>query len=217
MREAKEKFDAIYIDFPDPMNYDLSKLYSREFYSFINKSLKDDGFAVLDAPGTATFSKAEKSKRNASMRFLDIYISTLDAAGFKEIIPYTTNLETDNKNAEKLLDKVLGDISGMVMIDSDVNRKNVKRIMGKELMIRQIVENFVDSYCQGFIIVKKKKETNDYKFRNMGAKLLVLNEKRFHLSLDLSYKGRKKGDKINSIMRPVLPESSSKWYVRVPY
>ena len=35
IRNSSDQFDAIYLDFPDPRDYNLSKLYSREFYHFV--------------------------------------------------------------------------------------------------------------------------------------------------------------------------------------
>ena len=51
LRKSSETFDAIYLDFPYALDYNVSKLYSREFFHFVMQRLADGGFAVLDAPG----------------------------------------------------------------------------------------------------------------------------------------------------------------------
>lgn len=45
-----KKYDAVFIDFPFPVNYELSRLYSVEFYKLIHRVLADDGFLILDLP-----------------------------------------------------------------------------------------------------------------------------------------------------------------------
>jgi spermidine synthase len=74
-RHTKEKFDTIFADFPWPFQYDLAKLYSVEFYSQLKKILTPEGFLVLDFPILKMIEGFEK--------YVDIMISTLNAAGFK--------------------------------------------------------------------------------------------------------------------------------------
>ena len=50
LRTTDKMYDAIFIDFPYPKNYNLARLYSIEFYRHVLSHLKKDGFAVLDAP-----------------------------------------------------------------------------------------------------------------------------------------------------------------------
>jgi spermidine synthase len=48
--EANEgMFDAIVVDFPDPSNFNLGKLYTTSFYRLIDKHLAAGGFAVVQA------------------------------------------------------------------------------------------------------------------------------------------------------------------------
>jgi spermidine synthase len=46
-KENKEKFDVVIIDFPDPSNYSLGKLYSLNFYSTIQQRLSTDAIIVV--------------------------------------------------------------------------------------------------------------------------------------------------------------------------
>ncbi|WP_298136570.1 polyamine aminopropyltransferase [Flavobacterium sp.] len=46
-KETREKFDVIIIDFPDPSNYSLGKLYSLNFYSTMQKLLSTDAVVVI--------------------------------------------------------------------------------------------------------------------------------------------------------------------------
>lgn len=88
IRASDEVFDAIYLDFPAPKDYNVSKLYSREFYHFARKRLAKDGFIVLDAPGL---------KFNENLRA--IFTDTLSAAGFDYVWPYVSKIEDFNRSA----------------------------------------------------------------------------------------------------------------------
>lgn len=78
------KYDAIFIDFPYPTNYDLTKLYSVEFYSSINRILAENGFVILDAP----LSKSIDSIDDTDARRHSIIISTLHEAQFKNLFAF---------------------------------------------------------------------------------------------------------------------------------
>jgi predicted membrane-bound spermidine synthase len=51
VRHCEEEYDAIFLDFPAPMDYSVSLLYSREFYSMVRRNLYSSGFAIMDMPG----------------------------------------------------------------------------------------------------------------------------------------------------------------------
>jgi len=137
LRNNKKKFDAIYIDFPAPNNYELSKLYSREFYSFVKKALKTEGFAVFDAPSAGGYHQIPGSNFDDWL----VYKSTLKAAGFKTIIPFYSNLETDHPDARKILWDYLGDTQLMTITDF-YPRKSVKTLQGKNKIIQRVLNYY---------------------------------------------------------------------------
>ncbi len=49
IRSCAEQFDFIVIDFPDPSNFALGKLYTLAFYNQINKILSPDGAVVIQS------------------------------------------------------------------------------------------------------------------------------------------------------------------------
>lgn len=49
LRNSSEKFDAVVIDFPDPSNYSIGKLYSNTFYKILFDRLKPEGIAVIQS------------------------------------------------------------------------------------------------------------------------------------------------------------------------
>jgi len=46
-KNCREKFDVVVIDFPDPSNYSLGKLYSLNFYTTVKKILAPDAVVVV--------------------------------------------------------------------------------------------------------------------------------------------------------------------------
>jgi spermidine synthase len=63
-------FDVVFLDFPDPTNYSLGKLYSKEFYDLARRHLAPDGVLALQA-----------SSPSLGRRSFWCVITTLEAAG----------------------------------------------------------------------------------------------------------------------------------------
>jgi len=49
LKKNTKLFDAIVIDFPDPSNFSIGKLYSTTFYRLVNRSLSPDGLTVIQS------------------------------------------------------------------------------------------------------------------------------------------------------------------------
>ena len=49
LRNNKEVFDVIIVDFPDPSNFSIGKLYSNSFYKLLKQSLSQKGVAVVQS------------------------------------------------------------------------------------------------------------------------------------------------------------------------
>ena len=107
IRNSTETFDAIYLDFPYVKDYNVSKLYSREFLHFVRQRLAPDGFVAFDAPGIAIPSDTRK-----------IYLNTVWAAGFKFIKPFVITIERNNDDAMAKL------------LASGYERKEARRLIG---------------------------------------------------------------------------------------
>ena len=104
VRNTSDKYDAIFIDFPYPNSYDLARLYSLEFYTYIKRTLNPNGFVVLDAP---FYNKIDYNKNKYQGRavltqvFNDRHVinnsvlaSTFYYAGFKSFFPYRVSDES---------------------------------------------------------------------------------------------------------------------------
>ena len=49
LEENRERFDFVVIDFPDPSNFAIGKLYSAAFYRLLDKHLSETGLAVVQS------------------------------------------------------------------------------------------------------------------------------------------------------------------------
>jgi spermidine synthase len=47
LEKSSETFDVIVVDFPDPTNFSIGKLYTNSFYSLLDKHLAASGYAVI--------------------------------------------------------------------------------------------------------------------------------------------------------------------------
>lgn len=72
LEESKEYFDFIVIDFPDPSNFALGKLYTAAFYRLIEKRLSANGLMVVQST----------SPLYARQSFWCV-VTTLESVGFK--------------------------------------------------------------------------------------------------------------------------------------
>ena len=199
VKTSKEKYDAIFIDFPAANDYNLSKLYSMEFYSFVRKCLKKDGFVVIDAPG----SEIETPRND-----WPIYYNTIKAAGFETIVPYITLLERYNP---KLYEKLIEEPEAI------------------RQMVARRSRDLLHSISSEFIMMKSEDSAINMEYRDYGVEMYVLNEERYKSTFNIFYylpeivdrseinlmPERVDWSKVNSIMRPTLP-SVSPFTVKVP-
>lgn len=134
LRNTNNKYDAIFIDFPYPNSYDLARLYSVEFYRYVNKALNPGGFVTLDAP---FFDRENELKHNQRARlmvttvFNDIHVrnnsviaSTFYYAGFKTIFPYRVADESF-----LFLKKEAGAIDYNFMDKADLSKLNAETVV----------------------------------------------------------------------------------------
>lgn len=209
VRNSKEKFDAVYMDFPMPVDYNTSRLYSREFYAFVNKRLNDDGFIVLDAPGMTSYTKFSREGLHIIEEGKSPwkeYAYTVFAAGFEKVVPFISNLEKENAQARILTMEYIFD-------------KYEVRPSGDELekMIDEYIHSFVFDSQEGFIFAQKK-DLGELSFHDSRVDTHLLNEKRFERAFDLNYEPivHIEQEYVNSVMKPTLPKRNF-WQVRFPY
>jgi spermidine synthase len=166
LRNSHEKYDAIFIDFPYPNSYDLSRLYSIEFYTYVKKALNPDGFVVLDAPfsdkPTTNKDRIEgraivaETFNDVQIRNNSIIASTFYYAGFKTIFPYRVSeesflfLKTDS-----------GDIDFNFMDSTDLSKLNPETIREMHLIKDQnfpykIANKYINSIFKPLLSMKNE-------------------------------------------------------------
>jgi len=215
IRKATEKFDAIYMDFPYVMDYNLSKLYSREFYHFVRERLAEGGFVVMDAPGGSFFGEPDE---NGNLRLApggewDIYYNTLRAAGFESIVPYKTVLETDNPKAFEFLETWEGTPTFQ---DPATGRS---RPDVRQEWMRRTVAQHVLYFGESFILMSEDDDDPAVReYWDLGVELHMLSEKRFGLALLPPFSRGTGIDPrlVNSILLPTLP-TTGVWSTRRPW
>ncbi len=198
-----EPYDAIYMDFPDVKDYNLSKLYSREFFHFARLRLKEDGFAALDTPGVywgvPTGSNGLEPKHRGTWR---IHSNTMRLAGFKTVLPFYSILEIDNPLAYERL-----------------GGQNGQSVSAEESDWRvEYMKEFSEDLQQGFMMLRKDQRYGPFEYIDFGIQLHALNEKRFKLSHPSPPKPKGEIDfsKVNSILRPTLPDGDI-WTIRTAW
>ena len=181
IRNSSDTYDAIYLDFPYVKDYNLSKLYSREFFHFVRKRLAPGGYIVLDTPGL---------ENRQSIR--DIYTSTIKTAGYRYVRPFVSTIERHNLDAMKFL------------LDSGVGYPQA----------RNLVADHADSLEYGFVIARDDLPTAPPSL-DPRVKLHALNDERLRLTLMRQMPPLSSPDpeKVNSILRPTLPEGDI-WGIR---
>ncbi len=91
--KSKSTYDAVFIDVPMPYTFDLSRLYSFEFYKNLGHILEEDGFVVMDSPlkGCQKIFLFGGTMFELAGSPANILYSTLTYAGYKTIIAYGMN------------------------------------------------------------------------------------------------------------------------------
>lgn len=84
LKKNEKRYDAIFIDFPYPTSFELSRLYSVEFYKLVNNSLEDKGFMIVDAPVSFMIDGSGSGSDFKSK----VLLKTLRSSGFKGVFPF---------------------------------------------------------------------------------------------------------------------------------
>lgn len=196
IQNCDSEYDAIYIDMPDPVSYELSKLYSVEFYSLVRRCLAENGFIAADIPYSEPYAYYYLWRQ---------YYSTFYAAGFKQIRRFATIVDLDNPELTAFEGEWVRDAeaesgsgAGPPLTESD------REAVRKEF--RAYVNRIVYGMNQGFVFLQREESTLNADFTDYGIPLYVLNEGRFRLSTTgFNYPETYSPSQVNSIFNPTLP------------
>ena len=223
VRRSDREFDAIYIDFPVAVDYELSRLYSMEFFHFVRDRLADGGFAVFDSTGTSILTPPDENGDQQLVVGNDwqIYCNTLMAAGFPQIVPYLTTLDTSNQDAIDWLLQSNVEISVGQQFKAayETAATDEERDALKTLLARQLLMQYAMSLQQGFVMLGKDDGVLDTKtWHDPGVELHLLDEEAFHRAflVEFPFPAQPDPDLVNSILQPRFP-TVPLWEPRKPF
>ena len=196
IQDCDNKYDAIYIDMPDPVSYELSKLYSVEFYSLVGHCLAEKGFIAADIPYSEPYDYYYLWRQ---------YYSTFYAAGFRQIHRFATIVELDNPKLRAFEEEWVRDAeaeqrneSGPPLTESE--RETIRR------EFKDYVNRIVYGMNQGFVFLQPDEAGLNTTFTDYGIPLYVFNEERFRLSTTgFDYPETYSPSQVNSIFNPTVP------------
>lgn len=77
LKDTKELFDVMIIDFPDPRTVELNRLYTKEFYRICEKKLRPEGSLITQAGSpyyaTRAFKTIERTVQSAGFNTLPLH------------------------------------------------------------------------------------------------------------------------------------------------
>ncbi len=213
VRDSRRRWDAIYIDFPVAVDYDLARLYSREFFRFVRRRLRDGGYACFDATGIGLVSVPAPGREQTLDAANDwpVYYHTLLAAGWGTIVPYLTTLEVENDAARAVLDEAASRLppgSRHARLFAAAPTEEERDAL-RGAFVRDLLEAHVYMLQQGFVLLSPRESPFTLEWRDPGVPLDVLTEERFTLSFRVRFPAPPEVDPslVNSILRPTLPTS----------
>jgi hypothetical protein len=186
LRRNQGRFDSIFIDMPYVRNYNLSLVYSREFYALARKHLTSNGFIAIDAPG---------SWCGEIDNLWSIYYSTLRAAGFTTVLPYVTQFDMDAPRLKRRLEEL-------------ANRQNERRVEERPAALRTRLSDILPELpIQEFVLAFAGARSISRRYRDMGVPTLAFDEHHFRRTFEPACVRGEALDpeQINSIAKPILP------------
>jgi spermidine synthase len=135
-RAHKEKYDFIIVDFPDPSNYSVGKLYTNSFYALIKDLLNPDGIIVVQStsPYVAPKSFWTVNKTLESVGFHTVpyhnYVPSFGEWGYIMAMkkPYYKKPDSFSKDlrylSKQTLDQMFSFPKDMSRVETEVNKLN---------------------------------------------------------------------------------------------
>ena len=132
LENAKEYFDVIIIDLPDPNNQSLARLYSKEFYKVVKQKLAKNGIIVTQSTSPFFSPEAywciEKSLQAAGFKYTKPYHTYVPSFGDWGFMLASNNPINEKNIIINVPTKFLenNSIDSLFYIEKDIQRKNIK-------------------------------------------------------------------------------------------
>ncbi|MFA5260927.1 MAG: hypothetical protein WC450_06860 [Candidatus Omnitrophota bacterium] len=181
LKDNKDQFDAVYIYYPDAVDFTTGQYYTREFFRLIADHMAPQGYAVLDS----SVSFPPEKNGSLSRTSWPVLSNTLFAAGFKTVVPYSIDLEPDNPKAIETVGAVLFGREYLADPSCDPSVTSCMPNTDKLEQAQRTVASFSTSIKQGFVFMSKTDLIPKEKFlqNDIPIPLRVLNEQRFQRAL----------------------------------
>lgn len=210
LEDSEEKFDAVFLDLPSPLNISEGRLYSRESFYLLRKRINPGGFLAMSAPGKNFSETYSGHNLEYEKRFLDYYRDTLAAAGFGKIFSYETGMETYNDRVIKLLEDL---IEKEIVVEG----KESGKISNKVEAVENLIGEYKNSAQRQYLFASDNFAPLGKKYDDFGVKHGYLSEDRFALVISKNMVPVNQIDpgKVNSIFRQRLPDLPI-WFAKIP-
>ncbi len=136
IREQKRKFDFIVVDFPDPSNFSVGKLYTNSFYRLVKTLLAQNGIIVVQSTSPYVAPKSywtvDKTLRSVGFHTVPYhnyvpsfgdwgYIMATHQGSYKKPNHYLPQLRFIGKGS---MDQMLFFPPDMAKVDTEINKLN---------------------------------------------------------------------------------------------
>lgn len=196
LRRSREDFDAVYIDMPAARDYNLSLVYSREFYSLVRHRLRPEGFVAIDTPD---------GNCQTSSEFWAVYSNTLLAAGFETVVPMLGRIDAEAPDVASAADTVA--LETEVDVPAPGGRQIRLSVDQARDYVRGIFHETLDANVQEFTLAFPTAREVALEWREeLAVPTHLFN--RWHAAAAFAVDCPIVHDhaRINSAMRPRLPE-----------
>jgi len=194
LRASPERFDAVYIDMPYARDYNLSLVYSREFYAMVRDHLAPGAFVAIDTPGGWCHGFGD---------LWDVYDNTLRAAGFRTVVPLVSRVNLDARHFQETLDAIVERVRVVTMTDegeetelsADETREYLLDAARDE--VANTVQEFVLAFPEALAVTPT--------WRDFSVPLYAFGPAHLPLAFDHDCPRVDDPARVNSIFRPTLP------------
>lgn len=192
LRRHDERFDAIFIDMPYPMDYGHATVYSREFYMLVRRHLRPGGFVAMDAPDGDCAAEGS---------LWPIYSSTLRAAGFATVRGVVSRVPVDDP---RILRRVTAAQSYTYVRDG--KQVTLEGDRAQDAVGRQMHDAWLEFPEHFFMLAAPEPWSPSLQWTEFGVEYDALRPHLLDEAFDVACEPVEDPRQVNSIFRPTLPE-----------
>jgi len=149
LKQNDTKFDFIAVDFPDPGNFSVGKLYTNSFYKLLKNKLTDDGVGVIQStsPYVAkrSFWCVDSTLKSVGLRTVPyhVYVPAFGDWGYILIHKQKFNIPTTFPNQLKFLNSEIAKTLPIFPDDMIVKTNEINKL-NNQILVRLFEEEWDD-------------------------------------------------------------------------